>query len=347
MKADVLYRIELLSKEKIGGFNAARLAVENKDEKMMDLLVQYMTYSQLTKTATCDGLCVIQRAAQVNPSWFEKFKSHHPEPRIKRKEEETMLSMMIEVEDIDNQEKYPELWERFQMMSLATAVSFIKKSLTKCHVMLPLKMLEKFGSSIQFQNPVDLEVLVRLSVQFKNEGFFEETLKLLAKDVSIFHWVVKGKQSFIDIFFASGRSITLKDVDFCIHSRAVGSWDVRYVLEKDPFFCENIKVPGCVSTCKFAQLLEAGFFMKLEKIFLRSSPLAKLPGSQLPLGVPTLGALGTVAYRDCLLVQHKKNLRYLSQHELSDLPDLVRNQITGPFTKAEAAKIRELFDLRS
>ena len=230
-------RNELLSKEDARGFNAGRVAVENNNEEMLDLLLQFMTHFQLTERAECDGMCLVQRAVQVNPGWFAKFTSDKPVTKIEKQEIQTILSILVEVEDIDNEEKYQQLWhdigEIFQTMDVKAAAGFIGKSLAKLHVNMPLRLLETCSSSLR--DPELLVELVRISIEFENESFFKQILKSLPKSLDIFYLVLEGKKFFIQNFFESGGSLTRDHFEFCVHQDAILYWDLADILTKDKF----------------------------------------------------------------------------------------------------------------
>ena len=334
-------RNELLCHENDRGFNAGRMAVENNNEEMLDLLLQYMTHFQLTKRAECDGMCVIQRAVQLKPAWFAKFKSDKPVTKIEKQEIQTMLHMLVEVEDIDNEEKYQQLWqdigEVFRTMHLKAAAGFIGKSLAQLHVNMPLRLFETCCSSLK--DPELLVELVRISIEFENESFFKHILRNVPKYLDIFPLVLEGKKFFIQYFFESGRSLTRDDFQFCVHRNAILYWDLADILAKDKFF-EPVKIPKYISARKFGVLLEAGFFLDLEKQLNRDSPFVNLGDSRCK-GVPHLAALAVTTVREQLLLVHKKNLKHLSQHLLLDLPDVVRDQIACPFTDRQVKRIWE------
>ena len=327
-------RNKLLWKENDQGFIAGRIAVENGDEEMFDLLLRYMTNFHLTLNAISDDMCVAQRAVQLHPAWFAKFKSD-------------MLPLIVEVDDIDNEEKYEQLWrdigEVLQAMPLKNVCWFIGKSLAKMHVNMPLRLLETFSSSLKDDRRVFAE-LVKISIQVENKSFFKQMLKSLPENFSVFFLVCEGKKFFIKYFFESGCSLTWQDFQFCVHRIAILFLDLAKILAKDKFFA-HVKVPRDISIHKFGVLLEAGFFLELEKQYNQDSPLVHLGDSGCK-GVPLLAELAVTKVRELLLLVHRKNLKFLSKNLLSGFPNVVHDQIANPFTDRSKA-VERIWDCAS
>ena len=98
-------RDRLLKEETSAGFNAGRLAVERNDELMIDLLLQHMTHFHITNSFVSTGMSVFTRAVQINPDWFAKFENVDTCENL-------LTLLVLEVDDLDNEKKYCELWNK-------------------------------------------------------------------------------------------------------------------------------------------------------------------------------------------------------------------------------------------
>ena len=152
------------------GHNACRIVVERGDEHMFDMLLPFLLPEHFVEKSELDGLSAIQRAVDLNPKWYTKFNvpSITDVPSINSETKsamsplaesllllekgdmspETVYLMMLDLEDMDNTEKYEALWKDFLTQEAEAVSTFILKCLKRKFRKLAWKMLVTRTSSL-------------------------------------------------------------------------------------------------------------------------------------------------------------------------------------------------------
>lgn len=325
--ANVEYRDELLCRQNYQGFNAGRLAVERKNEEMLDMLLKYMTTFQLTNTSVSDGLSVIQRAVQVNPEWIAKFRFVATHANL--------LLSMVEIEDMDEEGKYHELWREFSTLKVNDAVLFLARGLKRGHIKLVLRMLDIYAPRISEEQFV---FLTRLSIQQENFLFLGQSLHLLPRTASIFYDIVcSGSRLCMVLFWKSGRSLTKIDFFHLVSQDTVPLEIVEDVLTRGQYV-ECVRFPRTVSFDKFVMFLNAGFYVHFEKAMSRFTwpKSAEEPEVKDVMRLETLAAM---QIRENLLFAQKKNLKFVCERQLLNVPEIIQGKIQHPYSKEHLKRI--------
>lgn len=340
----------LLKEEAPAGFNAGRLAVERNDELMIDLLLQHMTHFHITNSFVSDGMSVFTRAVQINPDWFAKFENVDTCENL-------LTLLVLEVDDLDNEKKYCELWNKFTTIfqGEARVSTLICKILRKRHRKLALKMLQEYGGTMKA--PL-LKGLLQKSVQLGNMDFFQQALNILPQCESVLDSILFGvlsrdnfralnemnedrsrvRAACLDILFDSGRELTVEDINR-LAGPDISADTVQQFLANgqfcEVFFQHGLEVGPSLTKEKFALFVDAGFFTAYEKSF--NNCLNQVLNTEDPLmsptDVPLLAALALVKVRQNILRQHMKNIFFVFERGLcSFLPNVLQRQIQHPFS---------------
>ena len=330
------HKNKLLKATTKGGFNAGHVAVDRKNEKMIDLLLQYMSRSHVANAQNSDGKSFFAKAVQGNPDWYAKF--------IRFDFRESLYSMLVlQVDDIDNHKKYSQLWNEFKTISVGCAFTLIDKILYTNRKSLAMHMLEAYQSTL---SAAQLKALLRRSVRVGNHEFFVQVLNTLPKGESVLPCFLDGSsrstQAFLDLFFDSGRELTLREFPL-LALPAISAQRVKQVLARGQFFEQCMHCcPGCAPSMsheKFALFVDAGFFMAHEKSFATVFNKKEEKGEDSSFSnadVPLLAALALIKIRRHVLLTQKKNLVYLfEQGRFPHLPDVVVSQIQHPLSKEQ------------
>ena len=331
------HKDKLLKATTKGGFNAGHIAVDRKNETMIDLLLQYMSRSHVANAHNSDGKSFFAKAVQVNPDWYAKF--------IRFDTSESLYSMLVlQVDDIDNHKKYSQLWNEFKTISVGCAFTFIDKVLYTNRKSLAMHMLEAYQSTLP---AAQLKALLRRSVRVGNHEFFVQVLNTLPNGESVLPCFLDGssrstQEAFLDLFFDSGRELTLREFPL-LALPAISAQRVKKVLARGQFFEQCMHCcPGCAPSMsheKFALFVDAGFFMAHEKSFATVYNKKGEKGEDSSFSnadVPLLAALALIKIRRHLLLTQKKNLVYLFERgPFPHLPDMVVSQIQHPLSKEQ------------
>lgn len=337
-------RDRLLKEKTSAGFNAGRLAVERNDENMLDLLLQYMSHFHVTKLLSSDRMSVFTRAVQVNPGWFSKFQNVDTRELL-------FMRLASQVDDLDNQEKYCQLWNEFTTISTRYAHAFMDKLLRKRHKTLASWIFNVHGRSLKTWC---LKQLLWRAMEQENHCFFKQALDILPEGEHLFHVRKLGgtagvNPKFIEIFFDSGREITEWDIHMlaapAIPSESVEAFLVRGLFF-ECFFHRGLRVGGWVSRKKFALFLEAGFFTAYENIFAtivnreEKNTEADHSYAASTTDAPLLASLALSRVRLNLLQTHRKNITYIFRQGLEGhLPAVLQNQIQHPYSDIQISRI--------
>ena len=152
------------------GHNACRIVVERGDEQMFDMLLPFLLPEHFVFNSELDGLSAIQRAVDLNPKWYTKFNvpSITDLPVLNSEAKlalspiaehllmlekgdmspETVYLMLLDLEDMDNGEKYEALWKDFLTQDAKAVSTFILKCLKRKFQKLAWKMLVTRTSSL-------------------------------------------------------------------------------------------------------------------------------------------------------------------------------------------------------
>ena len=338
------------------GFVAGRRAVEANNEDMLDLLLEHMAPIHWVKRSRVDDLSTIQRAVQVNPAWLTKFNLHSLNDVKAVSSEaksdlslETVLLMMLDLDDMDNREKYKELWNEYEKQDAKAASIFIRKCLQRKHVALASTMLHKYASSIDVEPYVDL---LDASIEYDNPGFFKSAQETLPKGASIISYILNSEKDWpLDIFLKSEHEITRDEFRHILYRDSIPETILSKILQKGVHLYDGAYIRRQLPEEKFALFLQSGFFPAVETLFqlqCRGAPmLCTEPCAYKFVGVSTLADLAVMLIRNRLILSQNKSLQFICaklKYQDKTLPKQVQEQLLKPFRAEHMEFIRDIHD---
>ena len=347
------------------GHNACRIVVERGDEQMFDMLLPFLLPEHFVFNSELDGLSAIQRAVDLNPKWYTKFNvpSITDLPVLNSEAKlalspiaehllmlekgdmspETVYLMLLDLEDMDNGEKYEALWKDFLKQDAEALSTFILKCLKRDFRKLAWKMLRARTSSI---NRKCLVELLKAAMECDFPDFFIDALEVLPKGVSIVCEILEsGKKRYLDIFLDMKREFTLFDSINIVGSDSISKNTLSDIMDRGlPLFSDNRGlIPRFPGFDKFCLLLQAGFFPNEEKLFLQRAPgsvFVRFGRPDIVLDdddVPTLQTLAVNQIRQALICSQKKSMQFVCKSLLGDvrIPQILKPSLVQPYTKAQ------------
>ena len=256
---------------------------------------------------------------------------------------ETVYLMMLDLEDMDNGEKYEALWKDFLQQDAEALSTFILKCLKRDFRKLAWKMLRARTSSI---NRKCLVELLKAAMECDFPDFFIDALEVLPKGVSIVCEILEsGKKRYLDIFLDMKREFTLFDSINIVGSDSISKNTLSDIMDRGlPLFSDNRGlIPRFPGFDKFCLLLQAGFFPNEEKLFLQRAPgsvFVRFGRPDIVLDdddVPTLQTLAVNQIRQALICSQKKSMQFVCKSLLGDvqIPQIFKPLLVQPYTKAQ------------
>ena len=296
-----------------GGYIAARIALENNDEEMFDMLLPKTKYKELFEGAL-DDVSVFEKALSINPAWIDKFDQLSDEPRV------SFLFTAMNIADLDDEERFAPLWNEMCHCKVMFAHFMITRAITKRHFKLSEKLVNAHLDKISDRN---LNTMARAAVEYRNIPVMKllfPRLKAAKTDTDVFQLIIRENN--LDMFQE------LAKLDWPLterHLYSLGRSDVKISTVKAVLdtgaFVKNLHFPKDeMEPVKFGVLAEAGFFIAAEQLYLRT------PRENTEF--PTLRALAVTGVREALTNAQNSNLRHIiiCKKKLKDWPrELVDN----------------------
>ena len=321
----------LLKSKTLAGYGPARVAIEVNDENMLDIILQHVDPEHfLQETDAMDGKSDFVRAIEKNPDWFSKF--IHFDDDLSN-----ILFQAICVADIDDQIKYKNLWKRFTAClqeDQDRAYLFIRKAIRKRKRNLSLHWWNTFGQDIAPEFMFDL---MEASVKYGNVPLFQGVLPRLTSNSGILSCIASNGQSeMLSIFLKSEPKLTCHDLQSACQSRVKLS-DLSAIMNTG-ILLKDLALPKQPNLEKWAAFLNAGFFIETEKKFALIGPKTQA----FVHDMLCLASLAVIQVRENLLSGFQKNLEVVCREKLSDLPEVMRNQIQRPYSKLQIKNMAKL-----
>ena len=305
----------MLEKKKCRGYIAARIALENSDEEMFDMLLPRTKYKELFQGAE-DNVSVFEKAVSVNPSWIDKFDKLSIEPRF------SILFSTLNISDLDNEEKFSSLWSEMCCCDPAFAHNLITKAIEKRHLKLSKKLVNAHLEEIKDQ---DLMGMTGAAVEYGNLPVLKLLLPRLRSTIHavvvLAKVVTHNNLDMLDTLVKLDWPITKGDM-YSLGRYEVNMSTVKALLDTGVFMT-NVHFPkNEMSPRKFQVMAEAGFFIPSEKLYLLTLP----EGEQFP----TLRAFAVTAVREGLTNAQQKNLQFICKNKLDGWPNKIVSTIMQP-----------------
>ena len=153
----------LRSKCETTGKDALQTAIELKNETMIDVLLPHIDQNRFWEHKAADNKTDFERAVEINPQWlFTKF-------LLLGEPLEVVLIRALDIHDLDNEEKFIQIWELFKNVSSNQLRYLIQRASVKGHKQLCAYLWNECN---QYLNADHVYDLLESAIITKNDRLF-------------------------------------------------------------------------------------------------------------------------------------------------------------------------------